>query len=109
MNKEPTSTPKKLLINRNGLKVIRLTLAPGKLILEHSTNADLVVVVVKGEGIFYIKNNPKPLVQGDVIDLTPGIPHAIRANSDLELIVTHMHLKPDQTEVSCGGECTHSS
>lgn len=103
------SKPKKLLINRNGLKVIRLTLSAGESIPEHSTNADLVVVVTKGEGIFYINKSPQQIAQGDVLDLTPGIPHAIDAKHDLELIVTHTQLKLDDPAISCGSEpCSHS-
>jgi len=94
--------PKKLLINRDGLKVIRLTLPKGKSIPEHSTNTDLVVVVVKGEGIFFINNNPKPIAQGDVFDLKPNVLHAVSAKSDLELIVTHVHLKSDHSDIACG-------
>lgn len=95
------SKPKKLLLNRKGLKVIRLTLSQGESIPEHATNADLVVTVTKGEGLFYINKTPQPITQGDVLDLTPGVPHAIDAKSDLELIVTHMQLK-DDSEISCG-------
>lgn len=109
MNKESAEKPKKLIINRKGLKVMRLTLAAGKSIPEHATNADLVVVVTKGQGIFYINNIPHPISHGDVLDLTPGVPHSIQAQSDLELIVTHMHLKLDQPEVSCGAACSHNS
>lgn len=102
MNIETSSKPKKLIINRDGLKVIRLTLTQGESIPEHSTNADLVIVVVKGEGIFYINNNPKSIAQGDVLDLAPEVPHAISATSNLELIVTHMHLKLNHADISCG-------
>lgn len=104
-----SSKPKKLLINRKGLKVVRLTLSAGESIPEHSTNADLVVVVTKGEGIFYINKSPRHITQGDVFDLIPGVPHAIDANSNLEFIVTHMQLKLDDPEIGCGSEtCSHS-
>lgn len=105
-----TPTPKsKLLIKRDGLKVFKMTLAQGESIPEHSTNSDLVVVVTKGQGIFYINQNPHPISQGDILDLTPRVPHAIQAQNDLELIVTHMHLKLDQPEISCGAKCSHES
>jgi quercetin dioxygenase-like cupin family protein len=109
MNNTPASKPKKLLVSRNGLKVIKMTLTEGESVPEHSTNADLVVVVTKGQGTFYINNNPHPISQGDVLDLAPGVSHAIQAQSDLELIVTHMHLKLDQPEIFCGASCSHNS
>jgi len=110
MNNTITPTkPKKLLINRDGLKVIRLTLSAGESIPEHSANADLVVVVTKGEGVFYINKSPHHITQGDVLELTPEIPHAIDAKSDLEFIVTHMQLKLNEPEISCGSEtCSHN-
>lgn len=103
MKTESTSTPKKTLINRSGLKVFRLTVAKGNSIAEHSTNADLVIVVTKGDGVFYINQHPHPIQQGDVLDLAPEVPHAIDATSDLEIIVTHMQLKSEHgNNISCG-------
>ena len=104
MKTENPSKPKKLLINRDGLKVMRLTVAKGNSIPEHATNADLVIVVVKGEGVFYINQHAHPIKQGDVLELTPGVPHAIDATNDLEIIVTHMQLKLEHDDISCGAE-----
>lgn len=109
-NSNDSMKPKKLLINRQGLKVIRLTLSKDESIPEHSTNADVVVIVTKGNGVFYINDSAQDITQGDVIDLTPNLPHAIVAKSDLELIVTHMQLKKnDSQETGCGTEsCSHN-
>lgn len=101
MNKVTISSkPKKLIINRKGLKVVRLTLSTGESIPEHSTNADLVVVVTKGDCLFYINKSPRYITQGDVLELTPGILHAIDARSNLELIVIHMQLKLDEVRMA---------
>lgn len=106
---ESNQIAKKLLINRNSLKVVRLCLAPGEVIPEHSTNADVVVTVVKGKGIFTINGVSNAINQGDVLDLQPKIPHAITARDELELIVVHMHLTQQKTEISCGAEaCSHN-
>lgn len=109
MDTEIVSKPKKIIVSRGGLKVVRLNLAKGETIAEHSTNADVVVVVTRGEGTFYINQVPQFIKAGDVLEMQPGVPHAIMAATDLELIVNHMQLKPkEDTPISCGAEtCSH--
>jgi quercetin dioxygenase-like cupin family protein len=104
MNIETMIKSKKVLINRNGLKVVRLNLAYREKIPEHSTNADVVVVVINGKGIFYINGDPILLKKGDVLELKPGTLHAITATTDLELIVNHMQLKPDNIDINCDSQ-----
>ncbi len=108
MNTEAINKSKKLVINRNGLKVVRLNLARNETIPEHSTDADVVVVVLHGRGVFYTNSQPNIIKKGDVLDLRPGTLHAITAMTDLELIVNHMQLKTDQIEINCeSGSCSH--
>ena len=110
MNTEAINRSKKLVINRNGLKVVRLNLARDETIPEHSTDADVVVVAINGEGIFYTNGQAHPIKKGDVLELQPGTPHAITAMTDLELIVNHMQLKKDSIEINCESEsCSHDS
>jgi quercetin dioxygenase-like cupin family protein len=104
---EPNQKAKKLLINRDGLKVIRLCLNQGETLPEHATNADVVVTVLNGEGTFTIEGVPQAIKSGDVLDLKPNVPHAVIAKEALELIVVHMHLAQQQAEVSCGTDTCH--
>jgi quercetin dioxygenase-like cupin family protein len=101
MSTETSIKGKKVLINRNGLKVVRLNLAYREKIPEHSTTADVIVVVINGKGIFYINGDPNFIKKGDVLELQPGTLHAITATTDLELIVNHMQLKYDQIDINC--------
>ncbi|MBS0425636.1 MAG: AraC family ligand binding domain-containing protein [Proteobacteria bacterium] len=110
MNIETIKKSKKLVINRNGLKVVRLNLARKETIPEHSADADVVVVVINGKGIFSINGQANIIKKGDVLELRPGTLHAITAVTDLELIVNHMKLKTDQVEINCeSGSCSHDS
>lgn len=92
MNTDAMKIVKQVIINRNGLKVVRFNVPKDKLISEHSTDADVIIVVVRGAGVFAIDGQRNPIKQGDVIELCPGMLHAITASTDLELIVNHMYL-----------------
>lgn len=81
-----------LLIDQESLKVIRINLAKGEILPEHTANADVVVVVVKGRGVFTIQGVAKAITSGDVLDMLPNIPHAVEAQEELEIIVTQMQL-----------------
>lgn len=100
MNKN-SKIAKQVLINRNGLKVIRLKLPKGEMIPEHSSNADVLAVVVSGEGIFFINGQLNPIQQGEVIELHPEMLHSIVALTNLELIVNQMQLKTDKVKMAC--------
>jgi hypothetical protein len=76
---EPNQKAKNLLINRDGVKVIRLCLNQGEALPGHATHADVAV----------------------------NVPHAVIAQEALELIVVHMHLAQQQAEVSCGIDTCH--
>jgi quercetin dioxygenase-like cupin family protein len=83
---------KTLLINRDGLKVIQINLAKGETLPEHMADADVIVTVVKGRGVFTIKGIAKAITQGDVIDMLPNVLHAVEAQDALEIVVVQMQL-----------------
>jgi quercetin dioxygenase-like cupin family protein len=101
MSTDAMQIAKQIITNRNGLKVVRLNLPKDKLISEHATDADVVIIVVSGAGVFSINGQLNPIKQGDVIELCPGMLHAITASTDLELIVNHMHLNTDKVAMAC--------
>jgi quercetin dioxygenase-like cupin family protein len=107
MNTKTTNKSKKIVINHHGLKVLRLNLAKGEEIPEHSTDTDVVVVVIEGEAIFSTNGHSNLIKKGDIFELKPGTPHAITAITDLELIVNQMQLSTDQA-INCESEsCSH--
>lgn len=99
MNKEKDRLVKELVLQHDGLKVIRLKLLQNQTIPEHATHADVVIIGINGEGIFAIDGKQTSIKKGDVIHLKPDTKHAITATTDLELIVNLMQLKP--VELNC--------
>jgi quercetin dioxygenase-like cupin family protein len=80
------------VLTRDNLKVMRIKIAKGAALAEHSTHTDAIVTVIKGKGTFTIKGKPRAIVTGDVIDLQPNDLHAVSADEELELIVIKMQL-----------------
>lgn len=98
-----------LLIDRESLKVIRVNLAKGETLPEHTANADIVVAVVKGWGVFTVQGVAKAIAPGDVLDMLPNIPHAVKAQQGLEIIVTQMQLIKSSAEIDNSSESSQDS
>jgi quercetin dioxygenase-like cupin family protein len=82
--------------------VIRLIIPSGGAVPEHSADADVIVVVTKGHGIFTLRSEEKAIVSGDIIEMKPNEPHAILAQENLELLVIQMKLDSSQQKTTCG-------
>jgi quercetin dioxygenase-like cupin family protein len=104
MSQLPILKKRKVVVNRPGLKVVQFYLSRGERIPEHHTNADVVVTTVRGKGIFTIGSIPHEMSPGVVLEMSPGIPHAIEALEELEFVVVHMHLEEKASVVSCGAD-----
>jgi quercetin dioxygenase-like cupin family protein len=91
----------KVIVTRPGLKVVHFYLAPGDIIPEHKTNADVVVTTVRGKGVFTINLVSYEMTSGVVLEMIPYTPHSIEAIEELEFIVVHMHLAQKATDVHC--------
>lgn len=81
-----------IIIKRNNLKVVRLQVNAGETVPEHSANAHVVIVPIKGEGTFTINQVPQPILTGEIIEMEPNMPHSVEAKTDLELMVIQMQL-----------------
>ncbi|MGH9534919.1 MAG: cupin domain-containing protein [Terriglobales bacterium] len=93
---------KSSIFARDGLKAVRLSIAPGGIVPTHSSNADVVAVVVHGRGRFIVDGQPVALAPGAVVDMRADTPHSIEADESLELVVLHCRLGSGDTPVSCG-------
>ncbi len=99
---------KNVVANRPGLKVVQFHLSKGDCIPEHHTNASVVVITVKGRGIFTIESTQHEMNPGVVLEMHPFTPHAIEALEELEFTVVHMHLEEKTGKVSCGADNSFS-
>lgn len=71
-----------------GLRVTRFRFAAGQELSEHTTPARALIQVLEGACEFTLPDRVLPLAAGDLLHLPPGLPHAVRATSDLGLLVT---------------------
>ena len=78
---------KTLIINKDTFKVIRLALKAGASVPEHSANAHVVVIPVKGQGTFTLGKESQAISAGKVLEMEPNVMHAVQAETDLEIMV----------------------
>lgn len=84
---------KTLIINEAAFKVIRLALKAGASVPEHSANAHVIVIPVKGQGTFIIDKKPQAIFVGKVLEMEPNVVHAVHAETDLEIILIQLSHK----------------
>lgn len=73
---------------RDGIKVSRLIIAPGRGLPPHSASQDMVVVVLRGRGRFIVDEKVRNVEAGDILDFEPDEHHAVEADEELELVLT---------------------
>jgi len=68
-------------------KVIQIQLRAGQEIKEHRTNADALIVVLKGRVIFGFGEHEVELTPDKLLHILPEEPHSLRATEDLEALL----------------------
>lgn len=76
------------LLRTDGLEVIRLVLPAGKELPTHSAPGEMTVHCLAGQVAFTASDHMVPLHPGQLLSLTAGQPHAVRAVEDALLLVT---------------------
>ncbi len=71
-----------------GLRVTRFRFAAGQELSEHTTPARALIQVLEGTCEFTVPGRVLTLAAGDLLHLPPGLPHAVRATSELGLLIT---------------------
>ncbi len=87
----PVSTEKfqiKRIFQGTGVRMIRLTLAAGQMMREHSTNAPLVVQVLEGMITFRIADEELTMTRGSIVHVEPETLHELEARTDAHLLLT---------------------
>ncbi|HVV50107.1 MAG TPA: cupin domain-containing protein [Polyangia bacterium] len=96
------SIQKELVQASDALKIVRLQIPAGAAVPEHHANVDVVVTVVRGTGTFTVGTGKRAIRPGEVVVMPPKAPHAIAAETDLELVVVHARLAPAGEPAGCG-------
>lgn len=78
-----------------GLRITRFTFAPGQELSEHTSPARVLVQILAGNCAFTVGGRTHLLQAGDLLHVPPRLPHALRALTDLTLIVTQATPPPE--------------
>ncbi len=75
------------LLTAPGLRATLFRFAAGQELSEHTSPARVLVQVMAGECEFSVAGEPRLLRPGELMHLPPKAPHAVKAVSDLTLLV----------------------
>lgn len=84
------------IIKQDNLKAIRLEIKARAILSDHASKAHVLIVCVKGKGTFNINQTAHPISVGVVLEMEPNTMHSVNAETDLEIIVLQMMLKPNE-------------
>jgi quercetin dioxygenase-like cupin family protein len=83
-----SSSTTKTLVKTNDLELIRLVLPAGKDIPTHKARGEITVQTLEGRVAFTVADKTQELIAGQLIYLSAGEPHSVRAIEDSSLLVT---------------------
>lgn len=75
------------MLTAPGLRVTLFNFAAGQELSEHTSPARVLVQVMAGECEFSISGEPRLIKPGELLHLPPSAPHAVRAVTDMTLLV----------------------
>lgn len=75
------------LLTAPGLRATLFRFAAGQELSEHTSPARVLVQVIAGECEFAVAGEPRLIRPGEMLHLPPSAPHAVKAVSDLTLLV----------------------
>ncbi len=81
------------LVKTDALEVLRLVLPAGKQIDPHAVPGEITVQCLEGKAVFTARGKEQELTPGQLLYLSGGDEHALRAVQDSSLLVTIL-LKP---------------
>lgn len=76
------------LLTAPGLRVTLFRFAAGQELSEHTSPARVLVQVMAGECEFSVAGQPRTIKPGELLHLPPSAPHAVKAVTELTLMVT---------------------
>ncbi len=86
---EPTASADRPQMKRifqgAGTTIIRLTLAAGQVMREHSTNSPLTVQILEGDILFRIAGDEIAMPAGAIIHVAPSVKHELEAVTEAHM------------------------
>lgn len=89
--------PTKALYKSQHLEVFRIVLLAGKRMPEHRVDGELTLQCLQGRIEFSAAGATQLMRQGDLICLTGGVPHGLKALEDASVLVTLLLPRPAAT------------
>jgi len=76
------------LIAEPAVRVILFGFASGQELTEHKTPMAATIQILEGEGTMVLGEEPVAVNAGDLIYMSPNLPHSVQAHTALKLILT---------------------
>jgi quercetin dioxygenase-like cupin family protein len=75
------------LVASDALRVVRLVVPAHKQLDTHKAPGDLALYCATGAVTLFVEGQPHPLVEGQLVHLAAGVPHAVRGERDSVLLL----------------------
>jgi quercetin dioxygenase-like cupin family protein len=82
------TTKTSTLIKTESLEVVRLVMAAGKEIAQHTAPGEITVHCLEGRIAFTALGKTQELSAGQLLYLGPGEPHSVRCDEDASFLLT---------------------
>ncbi len=82
------STTSRVLVDNDVLRIVQFTFDTGQLLTEHTSPRAVSCVLTSGRMTFTVDGTDHDVAAGDVVYLSPGVPHALVALEPSRLTLT---------------------
>jgi len=82
----------RILLKESTGSVTAFAFDAGQELSEHTCPYEALIVVIEGEGIITIDGTPHTLAAGQAIRLPAHVPHAVRAEQRLKMLLTMLRV-----------------
>jgi quercetin dioxygenase-like cupin family protein len=76
------------IVAEPALRVVLFGFAPGQELTEHKTPMAATIQILAGEGTLVLGDEPLPAHPGDLFYMQPNLPHSVKAETALTLLLT---------------------
>lgn len=84
----PNGIVSRTLLRTASSRVTLFGFAEGQELTEHTSTQHAIVQVLSGECEFSLAGKAHRLKAGDVVNMPPGLPHAVRATQQFSMLLT---------------------
>lgn len=69
------------------LRCVFFSFAPDQALTEHTSTSRALIQILSGECEFSVSGEPRKMKAGDLLHLTPNVPHAVRATTPMTMLL----------------------